>query len=184
MWVTREDLRAEQRDVIVSGIAGAIFCASVLAAGSSLLRRYFTFPSDFEGALAFVLRADLFVALWVVVAIRMVSRIRFRSSADNAGSAFSAPSEQLRVPAAFLQNTLEQAFIAIVAHLVLATFIVGPALSLVPPAILLFAIGRIAFLRGYPKGAASRAFGMVLTMFPTILAYLWAIALIVAELVP
>lgn len=184
MWVTREDLRAEQREVIVSGIAGAIFCASILAAGSSLLRRFFTFPGDFDGALAFVLRADLFIALWVVVAIRMVSRIRFRSSADNAGSAFSPPSAQLRVPAAFLQNTLEQAFIAIVAHLALATLIAGSPLSLVPPAVLLFAIGRIAFLRGYPKGAGGRAFGMVLTMFPTILAYLWAIALIGTELVP
>lgn len=184
MWVTREDLRAEQREVIVSGIAGAIFCASILAAGSSLLRRFFTFPGDFEGALGFVLRADLFIALWVVVAIRMVSRIRFRSSADNAGSAFSPPSAQLRVPAAFLQNTLEQAFIAIVAHLALATLIAGSPLSLVPPAVLLFAIGRIAFLRGYPKGAGGRAFGMVLTMFPTILAYLWAIALIGTELVP
>jgi hypothetical protein len=184
MWVTREDLRAEQREVIVSAIAGAIFCASVLAAGSSLLRRYFTFPNDFGGALAFVLRADLFIALWVVVAIRMVSRIRFRSSADNAGSAFSTPSPQLRIPAAFLQNTLEQAFIAVVAHLALATLVAGPALSLAPPAVLLFAVGRVAFLRGYPKGAGGRAFGMVLTMFPTILAYLWAVALIGAELIP
>lgn len=184
MWVTREDLRAEQREVIVSAIAGAIVCVSVLAAGSLLLRHYFAFPGDFDGALGFVLRADLFIALWVVVAIRMVSRIRFRSSADNAGSAFSPPSPQLRVPAAFLQNTLEQAFIAIVAHLALAALVVGPALSLLPPAVLLFAMGRIAFLRGYPEGAGSRAFGMVLTIFPTILAYLWAIALIGAELVP
>lgn len=178
MWVTREDLRHEQRDVIVSGIAAVVFCASILSAGSSLMRRFFVFPDDAQGALALVLQADLFIALWVVIAIRMVSRVRFRSSADNAGSAFSAPSEQLRIPAAFLQNTLEQAFIAIVAHLALATLIAGPALSLAPPAILLFAIGRIMFLRGYAKGAGGRAFGMIVTMLPTVVAYLWAIVLI------
>ena len=90
---------------------------------------------------------------------------------------------RLRINKQYLQNTLEQAFIAVVAHLALATLVVGPALSLIPVAVLLFAIGRIAFLRGYPKGAGSRAFGMVVTMFPTVLAYLWAIGLIGMELV-
>lgn len=181
--MTDAELRTEQRAVILRGFAGALFSLAILAAGYLLLPRMFDFPTEQADALAFALQAELFVALWVVIAIRMVSRIRFRSAADNRGSAFSKPSAVLRIPAAFLQNTLEQGFIAVVAHLALATLITGPALALIPAAVLLFAIGRISFLMGYEKGAAGRAFGIVVTMLPSVLACLWAAAMIATRLI-
>jgi hypothetical protein len=85
------------------------------------------------------------------------------------------------VPVAFLQNTVEQVVAAVGAHLALATLLDGAALSLIPAAIALFAIGRLAFLIGYPKGAGARAFGMVTTVLPTMGAYALAIWLMIAQ---
>ncbi len=79
------------------------------------------------------------------------------------------------MPAAFLQNTLEQAFIAIVGHLALATTAGEASLGYVVGAVALFCLGRVTFLRGYPQGAAGRAFGIATTAIPTIGAYIWAL---------
>ncbi|MBL8552229.1 MAG: MAPEG family protein [Hyphomonadaceae bacterium] len=120
----------------------------------------------------------MFIVLWLALAVRMVSRVRFVSAEDNRGAAYAAPSAQLAVKAAFLQNTLEQSVIAIGAHLTLATLIDGSALALIVGAVVLFVIGRAAFLFGYPNGAGARAFGMVVTALPSICAAIWALWLI------
>ena len=177
------DLRAEQRAVVRNGVLAMLFSAAVLVAGYLLLPKLFSFPDDFEGALKLTLQADLFVTLWVVFAVRQVARIRFRSPDDIAGPAFTRPSPRIAVAAAFLQNTLEQAVIAVAAHLALATLLTGAALAFIPTAVLLFAVGRLTFLIGYPKGAGARAFGMVVTTVPTIAAFTLAIALLIASAV-
>ena len=92
-------------------------------------------------------------------------------------------SPRIAVYAAFLQNTLEQAFVAVLAHLALAT-VSGPSpLAYVAGAVVLFCVGRICFLAGYPKGAGGRAFGIVLTVIPTLGAYVWAAVAIAIEVV-
>ena len=70
---------------------------------------------------------------------------------------------------------------AVGAHLTLATLLSGPALSLLASSVALFAVGRVTFLIGYPKGAGGRAFGMATTALPTLCAYLLAIVLIVSR---
>lgn len=167
------DLPTEQKRVIRGGLISAVVCAVVLAACAYLLPMWVSFPTDLTERLAFTLRADALLGLWVVVAVRMVSKVRFYSAEDSAGSAYSKPSPRLAVRAAFLQNTLEQAFIAIVGHLALATVNDDTALAYILGAVLLFCVGRITFWRGYPKGAGGRAFGIVTTALPTIGAYGW-----------
>lgn len=179
---TGVDLAIEQPKVIKNAVRAAFFCSGVLAASYLVLPRYVSFPDDLLGALALTLRADLFVFLWVVIGVRMVSRVRFVSAADNRGSAFSRPSPQIAVPLAFLQNTLEQTVIAVGAHLALATLLTGPLLALIPAAVLLFAVGRVTFLMGYPQGAGARAFGMVTTVLPTLAGYGLAIVLMIGRL--
>lgn len=115
------DLRAEQQKIIRHAVAGIIFCTLVLASGYAILPRYLEFPVRLADRLAFALRADVFVFLWILFGIRMVARGRFHSAADIKGSAFGPPSSQIAVRVAFLQNTLEQAIVAIGAHLALAT---------------------------------------------------------------
>lgn len=176
------DLPREQRLIRMRGMLAALVCAPTLLVASLLVPDWLSLPTTSDGRLALVLRADIFVALWVVIAVRMVSRVRFREAADNAGSAYGTPSTRIRVPSAFLQNSLEQAFIAIVCHLALAT-LPGPApLGFVLGAIVLFALGRMTFLIGYPKGAGGRAFGMVVTVLPTIAGFMWVIIAIVGDL--
>lgn len=180
---TSIDLANEQRKIMRNGGIAILFCAAVLAGGYFILPRFFSFPEDFDGALKLTLQADLFVAVWVLMAIRWVARIRFRSAEDMPGAAFAQPSRTLAVSAAFLQNTLEQAFIAVAAHLALASLLKGAALALIPTAVLLFAIGRMAFLAGYERGAGARAFGMVVTSAPTFVGFIFAISLVIRNAV-
>lgn len=65
-------------------------------------------------------KTDLFVMLWLAIAISNVARLRFMSPLDIAGSGAGPPSQRLRNAVAFLQNTLEQVGLAVPAHVILA----------------------------------------------------------------
>src|SRR3546814_5164799 len=95
-----------------------------------------------------------------------MGRLRRKSAQDTARSAFVPPSERLRIPLAFLQNTLEQAVLAAFAAMALATVDGEAPLSFIVAMVVLFAIGRITFWRGYPRGSPGRAFGVVTTGLP------------------
>lgn len=161
------DLKNEVQGIRSAAIKALTLSAACFVAGYLLLPKHLNFPVAPFDALVFTLRVDLFVLLWVVVAVGFVSHARRQSAADIRGAAFGVPSESIRIKIAFLQNTLEQAFVAIGSHLVFSTLLAGPALSLIIVATALFAVGRITFYRGYPQGAAARAFGMVTTVIPT-----------------
>lgn len=176
------DIRTEERRIQLRVLAALLFCGVVLAASRILLPSWFDFPESLPQRLAFGVQASLFAFLWPLVGVGMVSYGRRKSKADIRGSAYSRPSEAIAVQAAFLQNSLEQAVIASAVWIALATLLEGPALSLIVGAAVLFAIGRIAFLVGYPKGASARAFGMSTTMLPSLLGYGFALVLIVRGL--
>lgn len=172
---SKVDLPAEQRAVRRRSALAFAVCLPVLTAASLGLPRLLEFPFGMVDRLVFAVRADLVLGLWVMVAVRMVSKIRFESAEDNAGSAFGRPSARLAVPAAFLQNTLEQAFIAALGNLALATVGGEAALAYILAGVGLFSLGRLTFLRGYPHGAGGRAFGIATTAIPSLGAYLWAV---------
>ena len=178
----RVDLAREQRAVRRQALLAFVVCAPTLALASAGLPQLFDFPDDLTSRLAFGLRANLVIGLWVIIAVRMVAKVRFNSAEDNAGSAFSRPSARLAVPAAFLQNTLEQAFTAALAFLGLAAVGGDAALAYIVAAVMLFSLGRMTFLRGYPRGAGGRAFGIATTALPIMGAYLWALIDVVADL--
>ena len=169
------DLPREQRAVVRASLLAFAVCAPTLGLASLGLPQLFDFPSALAERLAFALRADLVIALWVMLSVRMVSKVRFESAEDNAGSAYSPPSPRLAVPKAFLQNTLEQAFIATLGILALATVGGEAALAYIVATVALFSLGRVTFLRGYPRGAGGRAFGIATTALPSIGAFGWAV---------
>lgn len=177
------DLPKEQRAVRRQSLLAFAVCAPTLALASLGLPRVMDFPDDLAARLAFAVRADLLIGLWVVLGVRMVSKVRFESAEDNAGSAYSRPSPRLAVPRAFLQNTLEQAFTATLGFLALATVGGEAALAYIVAAVVLFSLGRVTFLRGYPRGAGGRAFGIATTALPTVGAYGWALFDMVSDLV-
>lgn len=163
------DLREEQRRVL-RGVAAA-FAWSVLAfVAAHLLATRFV---DVQAAnvrvqLNWWAGACLVPVLWVMAGVGMVSTRRRRSEADIRGSAFAPPSPAIAVPAAFLQNTLEQAFIAVFTQLALVLVLEEVALPLLVACAVLFSIGRACFLAGYPNGAGARSFGMALTAMPSL----------------
>ena len=85
---------------------------------------------------------------------------------------------RLAVPAAVLQNSLEQTVLAVGAHLILATVLQGEEMILLPVLVVLYLIGRVLFAIGYAKGAGARAFGMALTGASTIGAFGIALVLL------
>ncbi len=162
-----------------SGLALAV-SAGVLGVGYAWL------PAEWLGLapammaadrIAFALKSDLFLFLWLAGCVGAVSRGRFHSPADLRGSAFAPPSPAINIRAAVLQNSLEQTVLALGAHLILATVLRGRELVLLPLLVLLFLVGRVAFTAGYSKGAPGRSFGMALTGAPIVASYLLAAGL-------
>jgi hypothetical protein len=165
------DMAAEERAIrratsLALGIALAAFVA-----GCFVLPLVFAFPTELAERLAFAAKAGLFVLVWVLIGVMRVSLGRRRSAADIRGSAYGSPSEAIAVPAAFLQNTLEQAVLAVGLYFALAAVAGGPWLALIVVSVALFALGRVLFWRGYRRGASGRALGMALTMTPVLLGY-------------
>jgi hypothetical protein len=176
------NLHQEELAIRRAGTLSLLLCALCFGLGYVTLPQLFEFPTDLVERLAFAFQSSLFVLIWVLVGVGMVATGRRKSLADVGGSASGPPSEKIAVSVAFLQNTLEQAVLAVGAYLALATRISGPWLSLIVTAVVLFGVGRLLFLRGYRRdhrGAKGRAFGMTLTMWPTLAGYLLAIALII-----
>ena len=120
--------------------------------------------------------------MWVLIGVGMVARGRRHSADDIGGSAYSRPSPKIAVAAAFLQNTLEQFVIAAFSLSALLMLLGAPAMPFIAASVLLFGVGRISFLLGYPKGAGGRAFGMAVTLLPSLAAFVLAIAFMIARL--
>lgn len=177
-------LANDQRRLVWNNTGALVACAVVLAGAYFIIPALWRIPGDMGERLAFALRADVFVAVWVLIATRLEAQARFYQAPAPVVSKKPAAPKQVEsvVPRTFLQNTLEQAFIAVIAHLVLATLLQGPALALIPGAVILFCTGRVAFLMDRSKGLEMRSFGMVLTALPTFAGFVLAIALLIAQI--
>jgi hypothetical protein len=173
------DLRREQRRVMLgAGLA-------VTVGGIVLVGGYFFVPLPLHGTanvaerLTLALHVDIVVFAWLIAAVANVANRRFFSRDDIHGAGFFPPSERVAVPMALLQNTLEQTVLAMGAHLILATMLMGQELVLLLLLALLFCIGRAAYWAGYRGGAGQRAFGFALTFYPTLAAYGLAVILLI-----
>jgi hypothetical protein len=128
-------------------------------------------PSDtllpLTDRLKLALTCDLFVVVWLALAVGNVARLRFFSAEDIAGSALTQQSQRVRIASAVLQNTLEQVVLAIPTHLTLACLLEGYS-YVFPVLVTLFGLGRLLFWLGYEHGAKARAFGFALTFYPSL----------------
>src|SRR3546814_6850343 len=140
-----KDLEAEIARVRRQAAVSFLFCAPILGVACWWRARQFEFPGEMAERLAFAAGAGLLIMLWVMIGVGTIARLRRKSAQDTAGSAFGPPSERLRIPLAFLQNTLEQAVLAAFAAMALATVDGEAPLSFIVAMVVLFAIGRITF---------------------------------------
>lgn len=171
----------EQRGIL-RGSALALMCAiAAMSAGYAWLpAHWFGLNNSMTmgDQIAFALKADLLLFIWLAWSVRAVSRRRFLSPIDRKGAAFGPASAEIAIPKALLQNSLEQTVLALGAHLVLAAVLRGPELVVIPLLVALYLVGRVSFGLCYSRGAASRAFGMALTAAPSIASYIAAAGLI------
>jgi hypothetical protein len=138
-----------------------VFCGAVLIPMSAL-------PVDEPGArLSFASQWALLPVLTLMVSIMRVANHRFATPEDIDGSGLTTGTDRVLVLRAILQNTLEQAVLAVGAYLVWAAVMPVGWLRAMPMAALLFVTGRILFARGYERGASGRAMGFGLTAYPT-----------------
>lgn len=175
----RQQLEHAERAVRGASLKAIAVLGVALPLGYFVLPSLMHFPTALPERIAFAAHAAAVVMACVVVAVLMVSTGRRRSLQDLGGAAAGPPTPWLAVRIAFLQNTLEQAVLASVLYLALATLVGGRWLSLIVVAVMCFVVGRVLFWRGYPAGAPGRAFGMTLTMIPTVVGYLAVIVLLV-----
>ncbi len=177
------ELDQQQRGIVLRSLAAFVVAAAVLGAG------YLWFPPSFVGvgssmslaeSIAFALKWDLLIFLWLLGCIQVAARTRLPSPGDRPDSASAPPRPATLVPSAVLQNSLEQTVIASGAHLILATVLRGPELVIIPLLVLLYLIGRIGLAAGYAKGVVGRAFGMALTSASAVAGYGIALVLVIA----
>jgi hypothetical protein len=173
------EFRQKQRRVATGMLAAFIISVTVIA-GTLMVDPGPALAVDERVVVA--LRADIFGALWLFASIANVARLRFFSGEDIDGSGMTQATESVRIGNAIVQNTLEQAVLAIAAHMAIAAVLPGSTL-LVVALVVLFCIGRACFWVGYRKGASGRAFGFALTFYPTALTLLLSAVLVFVQTV-
>lgn len=160
-------LTSKQHGVLKGMIAGAVLAVVVLVVaivmGSSLL-----LPAASPGErIAFALRMDAFLALWLGISIGLLAKHRFFTPEDIDGGGLTHGTETAHILQATLQNTLEQTVLAVLVHAAWAVVMPIAWMAAIPAAVILFLLGRALFLRGYRGGAPSRALGFALTFYPS-----------------
>lgn len=165
------DMARAEKSIRSGGTLSLLIVLAAGALGYWLLPSVIRFPEALADRLGFAAQVSSVVLFCLLVAIGMVSTGRRFSPEDIGGAAAGPPSERLAIKSAFLQNTLEQAVLAVGFYLAFASLVSGPWLSVLPVSAACFVVGRVLFYRGYVRGVEGRAFGMTLTMMPVILGY-------------
>ena len=104
----------------------------------------------------------------MLICVARLAKHRFFTPEDIDGSALTPGTDRARLLQALLQNTLEQAVLAIPVYFCGAVVLPGSWLGAVFAAAAMFFVGRICFFAGYAGGAPSRAYGFALTFYPTV----------------
>ena len=75
----------------------------------------------------------------------------------------------------YASNTLEQYLLSSGASLILSTHLSSENMHVIPVLVILFMFGRITFALGYKYYHAHRAFGHMITAFPTVCVYVYCV---------
>ena len=159
---------SEKQKGVVRGVIPAALITVITLCGLSWFTPVGLLPLDEPSArLAWALQWTLLPMLALMISIMGVANYRFASPADIDGSGLTAGTNRVLVLRAILQNTLEQAVLAVVAYCIWSVTMPLRWLGVIPAAALLFVMGRVLFARGYERGAAGRATGFGLTAYAT-----------------
>jgi uncharacterized membrane protein YecN with MAPEG domain len=162
-------LTIKQRGVLKGMIVGAGLTVIVIVGAILWGPQLLSPDASVSERLAFALRTDAFIALWLGISVALLARHRFFTPEDIDGGGLTRGTEMAQVLQATLQNTLEQTVLAVLVHCIWAIVMPSSWIAAIPAAAILFLCGRIMFLVGYRGGAPARAVGFTLTFYPTVL---------------
>jgi hypothetical protein len=162
-------LSDKQSSVLRGMLIGATTTVAVTSLSMVFGPQLLSDDTSFGGRIAFALKADLVIVLWLGISIARLARHRFFTPEDIDGGGLTQGTENAKVLQATLQNTLEQTVLAVLTHLIWVVTMPVAWVSAIPAALTLFLIGRVLFARGYTGGAPSRALGFALSFYPSML---------------
>jgi len=169
---------------VVRGMGLALLTAfAAFAVSGMYVSRVWGIGSDTSARVTIAAWSLVLPAFVLFVCIARLAKHRFFTPEDIHGSGLTGGTDKAKLLQALLQNTLEQACLALPVYM--ATSIVAPAplLPAVPAAAAMFLVGRLFFFAGYANGAPSRAYGFGLTFYPTVMLLLFVVALGVSRAV-
>lgn len=165
---------ARKQLVVVAGAMPAFMVVLLAARYASKLFGFAALPADNIAArLAFAAQWLMVPGLTLLAGVWVAGRRGFL--ADAVDGTRSPSSHSLEINLRYNQNTLEQTLLAAIAWINLSLVLPHERLVLIPAASILFGIGRATFWIGYLIYPTARAFGMVMTVLPTIAAYVWLV---------
>ena len=162
----------KQLVVLAGGAAGFLAVIVVWRHAAQLFARVAVPADDTASRLAFTAHWLILPGLTLLAGIIAVGLQR-AFAADAIDGTRTPVSRSLEISLRYNQNTLEQTLLAAIAWAALAPLLARDELVFIPMMAFLFAFGRIAFWIGYLLHPLARAFGMVLTVLPTLWAYVW-----------
>ena len=128
-------------------------------------------PAGAAERLAFVVHWLLLPAVTLLVGVVLAARRGFHAGTIEGTRTPAGCGMEINLR--YNQNTLEQLVLAACAWTALALVVPQDRLVLIPAMATLFVIGRATFWVGYLLHPMGRAFGMVLTVLPTLCAFGW-----------
>lgn len=162
-------LHPDQLRIVILGVLAVILAALCLHWSDSLLPQIAA--AEDVDRIAFVAPWLIPPAIALLAGILTAALLRFLSDARDGRR--TGVGHMLEVTLRYNLNTLEQFALASVAWINLTLILPTELLNVIPMLSVLFVAGRIAFWAGYIINPILRAFGMVLTVVPTIVCYSW-----------
>ena len=153
------------RDQKIVGVGAASGVTAMIAAIAGIYQLWPANPSlaDVGSRLAYVLQANAFAVLPLLIGIMAVGNNRFLSEAIDP----TLHKEDLvtQINGRVVENTLQQYLLFLIGTLALSVHLTAEQMRVIKAAALVFVIARIAFWVGYRIHPLYRAFGMAATSY-------------------
>lgn len=160
--------------IVALGMAAAVAVLVVAWAVLPSLPLPLPDGDDAAARLAFVARWLLLPGLALFAGVGAIANQRF-FVADAIDGEPETNHRFIDITLRYNRNTVEQVVLAAIAWFGLALALPHAQLKLIPTMAILFLIGRALFWIGYLIAPVGRAFGLGLTFYPTIAAYVWLV---------
>jgi len=167
---------ARQRPFIIVLVANWIFSLAFFL-GMKLVWHWQPDDWGIADRIALVLKDAVFALLPGVIGICIVAAQRLNPSMFVGQT--PKPNSAVDINNRFILNTFEQFTAYFVANAGLAMYCPPEEARSLPLLTMLFVMGRILFWIGYHRNPYLRAFGFGITFYPTVLAFVWLMLIMV-----